>query len=57
MSTAAISRVEIHDPAVLDNARELIESLDPAGMQQAVVDAVDGHDGAAPVHNLRPRPS
>jgi glycine hydroxymethyltransferase len=41
MSTAAISRVEIHDPAVLDQARRLIESLNPAEMQQAVVDAVD----------------
>jgi glycine hydroxymethyltransferase len=41
MSTAAISRVEIHDPAVLDQARQLIESLNPAEMQQAVVDAVD----------------
>jgi glycine hydroxymethyltransferase len=41
MSTAAISRVEIHDPAVLDHARQLIESLNPGQMQQAVVDAVD----------------
>src|SRR5580765_2662787 len=41
MSTAAISPVEIHEPAVLDQARQLIESLTPAGMQQAIVDAVD----------------
>jgi glycine hydroxymethyltransferase len=41
MSTAAISRVEIHDPAVLDQARQLILSLNPAQMQQAVLDAVD----------------
>jgi glycine hydroxymethyltransferase len=41
MQTAAMPRIEIHDPAVLDQARDLIESLNPAQMQQAVVDAVD----------------
>ena len=41
MSTAAMSRVEIHDPAVLDQARQLIESLTGAEMQQAVVAAVE----------------
>jgi len=38
--TTAISRVEIHDSAVLDETRQLIESLTPEEMQQAVVDAV-----------------
>ena len=40
MHTTAISRVEIHDSAVLDATRQLIESLTPEEMQQAVVDAV-----------------
>ena len=40
MHTTAISRVEIHDSAVLDETRQLIESLTPEEMQQAVVDAV-----------------
>jgi glycine hydroxymethyltransferase len=41
MQTVALPRVEIHDPNVLDQARDLIDSLSPAQMQQAVVDAVD----------------
>jgi glycine hydroxymethyltransferase len=41
MQTAAMPRVEIHDPAVLEEARALINSLSPAQMQQAVVDAVE----------------
>lgn len=40
MSTTAIARIEIHDSAVLDDARRSIESLMPEEMQQAVVDAV-----------------
>src|SRR6266540_5104395 len=40
MSTVLTSRVEVHNSAVLDEARRLIESLTPAEMQQAVVDAV-----------------
>jgi glycine hydroxymethyltransferase len=41
MTTTAIARIEIHDSAVLDEARRHIESLTPEEMQQAVVDAVD----------------
>jgi glycine hydroxymethyltransferase len=41
MTTAQTSQVEVHDPAVLDAARRIIESLNPQEMQQAVVDAVD----------------
>jgi glycine hydroxymethyltransferase len=41
MSIVLSSRVEVHDSAVLDEARRLIESLTPAQMQHAVVDAVN----------------
>jgi glycine hydroxymethyltransferase len=40
VSTTLASRVEIHDSTVLDEARRRIETLNPEGMQQAVLDAV-----------------
>jgi glycine hydroxymethyltransferase len=40
MTTVRTARVEVHDPAVLDETRRLIESLTPEQMQQAVLDAV-----------------
>jgi glycine hydroxymethyltransferase len=40
MTTVPAARVEVHDSAVLNEARRLIESLTPEQMQRAVVDAV-----------------